>query len=225
VTVHRAGVGEAQRLGERAHVTGRGQAAHVGRNGHAVVVEDHAHGRTQMARVIQGLVGHARGRTAVADHRHHLAILAGAPCGLGHTQGRRDRGARVPGSEDVVGTLAAAQEAAGPIRLLDATQRFEPAGQGLVAVALMAHVPHHAVVRGVEDVVERHGELHGAEASGEMAPDLGSEVDQRRAQLRGHERQYRCIEPPQVRRLADCREQSHSPLAPRSGTSEELRSK
>src|SRR5207247_415169 len=54
------------------------QRAHVGRDGHAVVVEHDRDGGAQAARLSDRLEGHAAGHAAVADHRHDLALGAGA---------------------------------------------------------------------------------------------------------------------------------------------------
>ena len=44
-----------------------------------------------------------------------------------------------------------------------------PARQDLVAVGLVAHVPHDAVVGRIEDVVQRHGQLYHAQARSQVA--------------------------------------------------------
>ena len=60
-----------------------------------------------------------------------------------------------------------------------------PAGQDLVRIGLVADVPDQPVMRRVEDVVERHGQLDHAEAGAEMAAGDRHGVDQLRAQLVG----------------------------------------
>jgi hypothetical protein len=42
------------------------------------------------------------------------------------------------------------------------------AGQDLVRIGLVAHIPDDAVVRRIEDVVQRDGEFHHAEARAEV---------------------------------------------------------
>ena len=38
-----------------------------------------------------------------------------------------------------------------------------------MGIGLMAHIPHELVVRSVEDIVQRYGELYGAKARSQMA--------------------------------------------------------
>lgn len=61
--------------------------------------------------------------------------------------------------------------------------------QNFVWVSLMAHVPHDAVVRCVEHVVQSHGQLHRAEVGAEMPTCFGHGLNQVRAQLIGQRRQ------------------------------------
>ena len=109
------------------------------------------------------------------------------------------------GAEHVVGTLAAAQEARGPVGALDLPQRLAPPRQRLVPVGLVPHVPDDPVVRRVEGGVQRDGELDRAEAPREMAPHLGAERDQVLAQLAGDLGELGTPERAQRARLIDLR--------------------
>ena len=44
-----------------------------------------------------------------------------------------------------------------------------PTGEKLMGIGLMAHVPHHLVLRKVKSQVHGHGQLHDAEIRGQMA--------------------------------------------------------
>ena len=46
------------------------------------------------------------------------------------------------------------------------------AGQDLVGIGLVAHVPHQAVFRGVEHMVQRHGQLHRSQVGAEVPAGL-----------------------------------------------------
>ena len=73
------------------------------------------------------------------------------------------------GAERVVfalGALGETGEAAAHAQRADAVA---PAGQDLVRVGLMADVPDDAVVRRVEQIMQRDGQLDDAEAGAEMA--------------------------------------------------------
>ncbi len=56
-----------------------------------------------------------------------------------------------------------------PAPLPDRVEILAPTGQHLVRIALMSDVQNQAVMRRVEDVVERRDQLDGAEAGGEMS--------------------------------------------------------
>ena len=73
-------------------------------------------------------------------------------------------------------------------------------GQHLVRVALVADVPDQGVARGVEHVVQRNGQFHGAEAGGEMSAGAGHGLDQEAGQLAGEFAQAGFVEAAQVRR-------------------------
>ncbi len=117
------------------------------------------------------------------------------------------------GAECVVGALAAAQEACGTVGALDALERPAAAGERLVAITLMTHIPDDAVVGGVEDGVQGHRELDRAEAPGEVSAHAGAELDQVAAELRGDSPQRLARQLAQRRRLVDQRQQGPAPPA------------
>src|SRR5207249_12307901 len=56
---------------------------------------------------------------------------------------------------------------------------------GLVGVGLVAHIPEDLVLGRLEDGVERHGDLAGAEVGPEVAADLADGLDDVLADLLG----------------------------------------
>ena len=111
------------------------------------------------------------------------------------------------GTEGVVGALATLQEAGQAARLAQRLHAPAATSQHLVAVGLVADVPQDAVLGGLVDVVQRDGQLDGAEARGEVAAGLADALDQERAQLFGHLRQLRFGQVAQVARIVDRAEQ------------------
>ena len=94
-----------------------------------------------------------------------------------------------------------------PAALLDGVELVAPAGEHLVRIGLVADVPHQPVARRLEDVVQRHRELDGAEARGEMSAARGDAPDQVVAQLRRRHRRAR---------FPDCARRSAGELIERS---------
>ncbi len=170
----RIGPDALEQLGERPDVLG---------DAHAVVVEDHRDGRSQGAGLVEPLVRHAAGQGAVADHGDDMALAAPLPLGLGEARGVADRGAGVARAHDVVLALLAAQEAADAAVLAQRAEPVEPPGEQLVAVGLVADVPHDAVARRLQLGVEGDGELHRPEARAEVTAGARDGVDDRLAHL------------------------------------------
>ena len=87
-------------------------------------------------------------------------------------------------AESVVGTLGATREAGDPAALAQSGHRFAAAGENLVRIALVAYIPHDAVGRRVEDVMQRDRQFHRTEVRGEMPTGTGDRFHQKVAQLR-----------------------------------------
>ena len=73
------------------------------------------------------------------------------------------------GAERVVFALRALGEAGQAAALAQGADAVAPAGEDLVRIGLVADVPDQAVLRRVEDVVQRDGQLDHAQAGAEMA--------------------------------------------------------
>ncbi len=93
------------------------------------------------------------------------------------------------GAEGVVFALVALGEAGDAMQLAQRAHAFAAAGQDLVRVSLVAHIPHDAVVRRVEHVVQRDGQLHRAQIGRQVAAGLGDRVEQEAAQFMRQRRQ------------------------------------
>ncbi len=94
-----------------------------------------------------------------------------------------------------------------PVLLLDGVQLAAAAGEHLVRIGLVAHVPHDAVVRRVVDIMERDGQLDRAEARREVPAARGDVLDQKVAQLRRELGQLGNCELLQVAGRFDAREE------------------
>ena len=87
------------------------------------------------------------------------------------------------GDEGVVDALPGLGEAGEAPELPQGGKQLLAPGQGLVDVALMAHVEHQPVRRGVEHPVDGHGQLHHAQVGGQVSARPGDALDQEFPQL------------------------------------------
>src|SRR5690606_41056727 len=94
------------------------------------------------------------------------------------------------GSERVVLALGPPCEAGKPSLLPERADTVAAAGQDLVRVRLVADIPDQAVVRRVEDIVQRNRQFDHAEAGAEMAAGLGNGIDKFGPNLRRQLRQF-----------------------------------
>ncbi|MDT4868863.1 hypothetical protein FQZ97_1038520 [compost metagenome] len=103
-------------------------------------------------------------------------------------------------AEGVVFAFLAARKTADAALLAQAVHALAAAGEDLVRVGLVAHVPDQAVLGGVEHVVQRHGEFHRAQVGAEVAAGLGHTVDHEGPQFIGQRMQLRTGELAQIGR-------------------------
>jgi len=75
--------------------------------------------------------------------------------------------------------------------------RLPAAGEDLVGIGLVADVPDQPVTRGVEYIMERHGEFDDAKATAEMPACLRRGGNNLRPQLRRKPRQFRRTKTPE----------------------------
>ena len=90
------------------------------------------------------------------------------------------------GAHDVVLGLEDRAERGKSVVLADRRQALAAAGEDLVRVGLVANVPEDLVAGRVEQAVQRHGQLAGAEVGAEVAADLTDRVDDVGAHLLSH---------------------------------------
>jgi hypothetical protein len=87
--------------------------------------------------------------------------------------------------------------------LLDRVDRIAAAGEDLVRIGLVTHVPDQAVIGRVVKVVQGDGELDHAQAGGEMPAAAADRFDQVGAQFVGDGGQLGLFETAQVGRVFD----------------------
>jgi len=182
-----------------------GQTADVLGDRHLVVVEDHQQVGFgfHAAGMVERFERHAGRHRAVADHRHHLAVVALLRQRDGHAQRGGDRGGGMPHAEGVVLAFLALGERRHAVLLLDRMDGVAAAGEDLVRIALVADIPHEPVVRRLVQVVQRHGQLDDAQSGAEVATAAAHRLDQVAAQLLGDGGQFGLVELAQVGRDLD----------------------
>ena len=183
------------------------ERAHRRGDGHVVVVQDHEQIGVHHAGVVEGFERHARRHGAVANHRDDMAFL---PAGfafqfraLRHAERRAHRGTRMGGAERVVLALAATREAGNPSAHAYAAHRFTAAGENLVRIGLVSHVPDDAVMRRIEDVMQRDGQLDRPQIGGQVAAGLADRFQDEGAQLLGEPLQLPPVQGAQRSRIVD----------------------
>ena len=164
------------------------QRAHVRRDGHAVVVEDHHDRRAEAAGLADRLEGDAPGHRAVADDGDDLAgvDLVSVAHALLDPHRVADRGGGVAGAHDVVLGLRDRAERRQALVLADRVESVAATREDLVRIGLVPDVPQDLVARRVEQRVQRYGQLAGAEVGPEVTADLADRVDDQLADLLGH---------------------------------------
>ena len=109
----------------------------------------------------------------------------------------------MPDAEGVVFAFASGWERSKTVFLFDRGQTIPSTREDFVRIGLMAHVPHDAIVRRVEDAMQRDREFHRAETRGKVSTPRRDGIDQIVAQFVAHGGDLRILERAQIRRALD----------------------
>ena len=161
------------------------QAAHRRGNRHVVVVEDHDQPVARLRGVVHRLVGHAGAHRTVADHRDAAPRLALELVGHRKAERRRNRGGRVRRAEGIVFALRTLGEARKAPALAQGADPVTPAGDDLVGIALVPHVPDQLVLGRVEHIVDGDGQFDHAQPGPKVPARSADRVDHLGAQFIG----------------------------------------
>ena len=122
--------------------------------------------------------------------RHRgMEVLAFDARGHGHTQRCGNRGAGMRGAKSIECAFTALGETAQAAQLAQSGHAVTPAGEDFVRISLVAHIPDDAVLRGVENIVQRQREFHGSQVGTQMPAGRGHAMQQVIAQLHRQIRQ------------------------------------
>jgi hypothetical protein len=123
----------------------------------------------QPTRVIQRLEGHAGGQRTIADDGHGAAIFTALAAAMAMPNAALIEVLECPTPKVSYSLSVRVPERAPGHRLLDGVQLRATAGQYLVGIGLMSHIPDQAVMRGIEHVMQGDGQFDRAQTRGEMA--------------------------------------------------------
>src|SRR6266478_124256 len=160
-----------------------GNGADVLRDAPLVVVQDGDKTLGSVRQVVQCLKGNAVGQCGVADDGHHVFIAAAPVTRGANSERSRKSGARMSGAVAVMLALGTHRKAAQAPRAADRAKAVPPVGQQFVHIDLMAYVPDKFVLRRVEDVMQRDGQLDHAQIRAEVAAIPGQALDEFQANL------------------------------------------
>src|SRR6516225_11116991 len=126
----------------------------VGRDRHLIVIEYDEHLLLEMTEVIDTFQGHASRQSGIAHYCDHVEVLASQIASHRHTQRAGNRRAGVRHVESVVRAFVAYRKAGDASVLADGREAIASAGDDLMSISLVAHVPNDLVARRVEAVVQ-----------------------------------------------------------------------
>ena len=103
-------------------------------------------------------------------------------------------------AKSVVLTFTASGEGRKTILVFNGMQSITTSGEHLVWISLMSHIPHQAIIRCIENIMQGDSEFHRAQSSGEVATFLTNGVDQEITQFTSERFQVCQAEQSQVSR-------------------------
>ena len=166
---------------------------------HIVVVQHDKQVVGRRRHVVQSLEGQSARHGSIAYHSHHMSVgVSRLASRHSHAQSRRDGVGRVSARKGVVGALLRRGERPYAMQLAIGVKVVLAARQYLVAVGLMAHIPHYAVVGGVEHVVQGNRQFHHAQRRSEMTWIFGQFLNNVAAQLGAQPGQLSHVQTTQV---------------------------
>src|SRR6516162_5932337 len=119
-----------------------------------------------MTKMIYGFQSHSSCQAAIANDGDHLVFLLKMISCQRHTNSERDRCRTVSGKKRIMFAFERIDKTAQSFVLPQSVKLMAATCQHLVHVALVTDIPEDLVFRGLEDVVERQGNLDNAKIGG-----------------------------------------------------------
>ena len=114
---------------------------------------------------------------SITDDRDDLMVLSPQAARLGHAQSCRDGGTGMARAEGVKRALFPPGKPADSPALTQGMKVFPAAGNELVSISLMAHIPYQTIPGGIKDIMEGQGQLHHPKAGSQMTSHFGDRPD------------------------------------------------
>ena len=159
--------------------------------------------------VVQCFVTDPAGKSGISRHYHDVLIIVAtqipANC---HPQPRRQGRAGMSRAVAIVFAFGAQQEPVQSLVLPHRPNAIETTGKHFVDVALMADIENEAILRSVENAMERDGQFDHAKVGSEMAARLRENFDQLLAHFLSELRQILLLNRLHIRWSANAIEQT-----------------
>ena len=123
----------------------------------------------QICGIVQRFVSHSARQRAVADHRYDSKILSLKLPGPHKSQPRRNGSGTVPRIEGIAVTFLPFGKSAETVCFPQRGKLVFSAGENLMGVRLMAHIPDQLVLGKIQHPVQRYGQLHHSQVRRQMA--------------------------------------------------------
>ena len=144
-------------------------ASHTVVDRHVVVVQDDKQIVRMARHVVESFKRQSAAHAAIAYHSHHMAVcLPFYLSSHSHAEGSRDRVAGMSAGEGIIFTLQRGREGAYAAQLSVGGEGLSASCEYLVSIGLMPHVPHDAVVRCLEHIVQSYSQLHCSKAGSKV---------------------------------------------------------
>ena len=156
-----------------------GHTAHIGVNGHGIIIQNNDHRLFAHSRIVQAFVGHAAGGSTVAQHGNYLMILIQEGSCPGHTQRNGHRAGCMTGNECIGITFHRLRETGHTAKLTQMVKIRLASGQDLMDIRLVTHIKYQAVFTCIKHGLDGNGQFHHTQIGCQVAAGFGNPIDKK----------------------------------------------
>src|SRR5690606_9260196 len=153
-----------------------GKTASTARNRHVIVVQHHHQIGIVRNGIVQGFKGHTRRHGAIANNRYHFTWLVLVATCQGHAQTSRNCRRRMPYPKGIKFRFFTCWKGCQTIFGPDSGELFTTAGQCLMRIGLMPHIPDQTVMWSIEAIVQSHRKFNNTEVGTKMSTTLPGSI-------------------------------------------------